>query len=138
MYNKKGVVTITTYSLIIVLLLLLLVFSFYFQSKFEDEAVNNIDKIECLNSASMLRSALVKITKHDNLNITYYNPNDVSEIYFELSEGNITAVKETDIEFVRVTVPTLTYRFCEDYTTSPHLNNSYHFNGSCVSLYYSE
>ena len=60
-YNKKAVVTLTTFSLIVIIAILMVIFSYFYYNYSKTEVISNNSEIELTLSLISFRSELVNL-----------------------------------------------------------------------------
>ncbi len=132
--SRKGIVSITTYTLIIFLMVVLFfgVFSFYNNTKLN--AQNAGLKLEIMNSLLTFRSDLLNLAVFNNSNISYFDRNYDLNLIVYLENKTITGAYLTDTSRVEVNISTLGLRFCDKYSVSFESLKIFSNNGSCVML----
>lgn len=132
--DKRGVVTISTFSFIILILLSLFGLMYYFYSEYtEDLNILNTEK-ELLNSMQSFRSQILELILVDNSSLRYSNNLDRQDMILYVNNSNIYG--ETFYEDVLISKKISLYgiKFCSSYAFSSVNVNDFYFNGSCISL----
>lgn len=132
--GKKGIVTLTMFSLIIISVLFILLFSYYFYDYVKDEGLNAKKDQEVLNSITSFRSELLTLIPYNNSNITYSNNLDSVDLQIYLAETSITGTGDTGKKILTEEISTLGYTFCSSYVITPQINSTLVYNGSCISV----
>ena len=134
MFNKRGVVSIATFSLIILILLIVLGFSYdyYDDSKLETHKI--LKEQELIYSLGSFRAELLSIVAYENSNLTYMSNLDSQEISIMLTNNSITGEQICKGQLVTTNISSLGIDFCNDYTFYPSGSTNFLFNGSCVSI----
>ena len=132
--DKRGVVSISTFSFIITILLLLLGFIFYYYTSTQEEINIIVKETELSNSINSFRSVIVNIVFENNSYLNYSNNLDSDEIIFYVNQSYITGNVYYKENLVTKTYFLYGITFCDNYTFSPVINNEFYYNGSCITL----
>jgi len=132
--NKKGIASLTTFSLILLLLfsVFLLAYNYYVGSKEDAYILNN--KIELLNSGVSLRSNLLELSKKPNSTLIYRNNLDSSNIVIILNNSHIYLYQDSASKRVQINLTNFGLDFCSEYEFLPSNTNNFLFNGTCISI----
>ena len=85
--NKKAVVSLATFSLIVLIIILILTFSYFFYGVAKERSEDEIKTIELLNSMQSFRSELTNLVTRSNSNVTYVSEIDPQGIILHLDLG---------------------------------------------------
>lgn len=134
MFNKRGVVSTVTFSLIILLLLLILGFSFnyYTDSKLETQLI--VKEQELQYSLGSFRAEIINLISYENSNLTYISNVDSQNIAITLINNTITGKEIFNNNKVVVSISSMGIDFCDDYLFYPNTETQFVFNGSCISI----
>lgn len=135
--NKRGVVSIITFSFVLFILLLLFIFVYNISNNYKSDAVEYNSNIVLSNSISSFKSALIHLVSVKNSSLNYIdNYTNIAElnIWFEVDNSNITGFYDYSSGRVNITTNLYGIKFCSNYTINPSLNNNFGFNGSCIRL----
>ena len=132
MYNKKGISSLTTYSLLLILLLAILLFSYGYYSFSKSEAELQVLETENLNSLLQFRSDLISLTMFNSSQLFYQNSIDPQTIVISVIGNELVASQDIRNERVEYSIKSLTFPFCESFSFSPFQGVFLQFNGSCI------
>ena len=132
--QKKGIVSLNTYALILLVYLavFLVSYSFYYDSK--QDSLIGIKQKECLNSALSFRSTIIDTIKYPNSSLIYVNNYESDNIKFNITNNTISVRQELDTGIAEINVSSLGISFCSDYSFTESQNILIAYNGSCVSI----
>ena len=132
--NKRAIVGLTTFSLLILVLILILVGVYYFSNTYKTQDKNLAAKAELDNSLYSLRSSLIDLTTQVNSTIIYQNKYDIDYIKIILNNSQIQGELVYDDIYIKSNISTMGLDFCSNYIISPIGKNTFYFNGSCILL----
>ena len=132
--TRKGIVTITTFSLIIVASVLILAFAFFFYDLTKERSLEYKASIELITSINVLRSELVSLLPYENSSLIYNSTLDPSIIELQLNRNYIYGRSFEHSKPVVVNTTTLGFQFCSNYVYYPSISGNFTYNGSCISL----
>ena len=132
--NKRAIVGLTTYSLLILIFILILTGSYYFSDKYKTQDKETNAKLEIFNSLSSLRTSLIDLTSNINSSLIYENIYDLDSIIIYLNNNSINGKIEDNNIYVTGNISSMGLIFCSNYSLSPISKNNFYFNGSCISL----
>jgi hypothetical protein len=132
--SKKGIVSVSMFSLIIVASLLVLTFSVYFYDLNKERSNQYNLRIELINSINTLRSELVSLIPYTNSSLLYNSTLDSDSLILELNRNYIYGQEFIDGTKSQVNISTTGFLFCESYTYYPASLGNFSYNGSCMSL----
>ena len=132
--QKKAVVSLNTYALLLLLYLaiFLVSYSFYYDSK--QESLISLKEKECLNSALSFRYTILDTIKYPNSTLIYVNNYESDNIKFNLTNNTISVRQELDAGLAEINVSSLGISFCSDYSFTESQNIVITYNGTCVSI----
>ncbi len=133
MYNKRGVVSITTFSLVILLAFSIYLFSSWYYYSYKTDYVVEIKKEELLNSVSTYRSDMLNLVLNQGSNLTYENNLDSLETTIYLDNMTITGKQVYNNDYIVVNISTLGFQFCSNYSFYPRVATVFEYDGTCVS-----
>lgn len=132
--NKKAIVTLTMFSMIIISVLFILLFSYYFYDYVKENGINSQKEQEVLNSLTSFRAEILNLIPYNNSNMTYSNSLDPLDIQIYASGTSLIGTGDTGKLLVSREITTLGFNFCSNYTITPHLNTTLIHNSSCISV----
>lgn len=134
MIGRKGVASLTTFSLIIVLFILvfLFVYSIYNSQKSESEILKA--ELENVNAVLSLRNQIRDMVMHNNSNLTYNNTFEDDDIQIILQDDVMIARQDLRNKRVEENISSVGISFCSTYTIYPSAEVKFQFGGSCVSV----
>jgi len=132
--NKRAIVGLSTFSLLILIFILILIGSYYFSNKYTTQDKNLIAKIELENSLTSFRSSLIDITVYNNSYLVYKNNYGLGSIAIYLNNTLISGVLDDGDYYAKTNISSLGLKFCSNYTISSKVMSQFYFNGSCISL----
>lgn len=132
--NKKGVIGLSTFSLLVLLFLITFLFTYVFVQDTKAEGLKLIGEKEATYSALSLRSSLLNLLSEENTTLTYRNEFDVDNMKLTLSGSRITAFQQDEEILVNISFSNLGIPFCSIYEISPKFETTFEFNGSCISV----
>ena len=132
--NKRAIVGLSTFSLLIFMLILILVSTYYFSDKYTIQNRNFIAKSELDNSLFSLRSSLIDIVSNNNSYLIYQNNYDISKIKINLNDKYISGTIDRGYSYAKTNISSLGLEFCSSYQISPKAKTKFYFNGSCISI----
>lgn len=131
--NKRAIVGLTTFSLLILIFISIFIGSFYFASKFKTNAEELNSKVELENSLYSLRSSLLELTFKDNSSENYSNKFDSNDVIIEIDNSTMSGIISYGNVYIEENISSMGIEFCSNYNISPTFNSDFFFNGSCIS-----
>lgn len=132
--NRRGVVSISTFSFVILILIAILIFSYDFYTDSKDISLKQIKEQELLNSIASFRAELIQLSSNVNSTINYTNNLDSVDIVLNLNDDIISAKQEMSNEYIILNMSTLGLSFCSSANVSPSFEIVAHYNGSCIDI----
>ena len=135
MFNKKskrGIVSLTTFSLLIVVMVLVIIFSYNYYSTSKDKFELKIKKEEVLNSVISFRSSLIDLNALNNSYINYTNSIDDLNIEIILRDKIISGNLLFNENNIQINISSLSILFCDTYTFNPKVTNTFYNNDTCI------
>ena len=130
--NKKGVVVLATFAMILGFALLVLIMSYTFYSSKQAEFNSVIDNEEVINSLISFRTSIIKMESYDNSTFIYQNILDPEGIEISLDNQTIMGkIIQNDV-LIKHNISTLGLKFCEKYSFYPHIESTFKNMGSCI------
>lgn len=132
MFNKKAIVSLNLFVLLIVLFLVILSFSYFYLDFIESKNSKKISTEEVTITALSLRSFFTDIIVFTNQTSTYHNPYESSQMAVELNSSTITVTKQTSQVTTEEEFSLYGIEFCSNYTITPVRKNTFSYNGTCI------
>lgn len=132
--EKKGIVSISTFSFIILILFGLFGLTYYFYLEFNENLEILNQKHEVLNSIESFKSSILSISLISNSYLNYTNELDSQDLIIYLNNSNIVGQKYFKDNLIEENSSLYGIGFCDSYIFSPKNLNRFYFNGSCISL----
>lgn len=134
MFNKKGLVSVTTFSFIVLLFISLVLTMYFFYSTSTQSFKEQIKQREILESVSKLKAELIVLSGDVNSTLNYTDEYALNQIEIELNSSNITATYSNNDFKVEETTNLYGLTFCSNATRLLISETIYYFNGSCISV----
>lgn len=134
MDNKKGIVSISLFSLIVFILFGLLVSSYFYYEQKQDEILIAHKKIELSNSLNSFKSNLIEISYKTDSYINYSNELDSTEIFFEVEDSTIIAKRIYKEEYIIIQSSLYGILFCDTYKIYPADFSRFYYDGNCIEV----
>lgn len=132
--NKKAIVTMTTFSLIILAALLVLSFSYFYYDLSTKRALEENSKIELINSINSFRSALNSLILFDNSSLNYISNLDSDSILLVFDNGSIIGSYDLGFNIITLETSSLGIQSCLKIEFEPSFGGNFYYNGTCISL----
>ena len=131
--KKKGVVSLTTFSLILVILFVLLTGSYGFYNKLNIDTQIISAKKENMIYALNLRAKLIELNYVPNSTLIYEEFFKYTNAQIDLSNNTISVYQFVGSQKVEVEISSLGVPFCSNYVVYPAETTVFSFDGSCIS-----
>lgn len=132
--DKKGIVSISTFSFIIFVLFGLFGLSYYFYLEFS-EGLNILNvEHEVLNSMESFKTGILPIIQLNDSYLNYSNELDSQDLILYLNNSQIIGEKFFEDNLIKKNSSFYGIEFCDSYILSPNNVNEFYFNGSCISM----
>jgi len=132
--NNKGIVGLTTFSLIILLMISLFSLTFYYFNSNKLDSTKLIETENVQNSLNSFRSSLIQISSVTNSSYSYSDSLTSNTILLTLENKTINGFSYYDNFIVNITIPSLSLNFCSNYSFYSKQTTNLNFNGSCISV----
>lgn len=134
MFKKKGVVSITTFSLFVLILFLVLTFSYGYYTYAKGNYEVLVKEQEIQNSVGKFKSQILNSVLYNNSEISY-SDNFVDEnLILYLNNNKIEAQLIYVNSKIVKNYSTYGIQFCNQYNISPIIENKFIYNNSCLQL----
>lgn len=132
MFNKKGIISLNLFVLLLFLFIIILGFSYFYKGYIQSEHNYDIVYSEVVNSGLSLRSFFVELIIFENETMTYFFEYDDPEITIFLNDSSILVSKEFENELIEKEFNLYGISFCSSSYISPLNRNNFTFNGTCI------
>ena len=134
MFNKKSVVTTSTYILILLILILVLIGTYFFYINNKNDVIKLEYEKELFVSLSKFRFEIINIIQRENSSIIYNDKYSLNGVEILLEEDKISGLLIEKNGYATINLPTLGLIFCSNYSFYPVESSTFVFNGSCISM----
>jgi hypothetical protein len=132
--DKRAVVSITTFSLMLMILLTLFTASYFYSEISKDKVLVEYKKEELLNSMLLFRSEMLNLVTKINSTSNYQNTFDNADTKLTLSSGSISAKGIVENILVNYEISSLGLVFCSNYEFVPAQGAIFSFDGYCIRM----
>lgn len=133
MQNKKGLVSLITFSLLIVIFIFIFSSSYYYYSTSKVESKLIVKQIDIQNVLISFRADLLNLVSHKNSTLNYTNLYVSDSFSIKLNNSKISGIDYFEENLIQKNISNLGINFCSSYTIYPVITNIFYFNGSCIS-----
>jgi len=130
---KRGIVSLSIFSLLIFLFIGLLLFNYYFyKDSTKDVEILNIEsKLD--KSLSKFRKEIIELTLINDSYLTYNDLGSDEEFMFYVSDSVVIGKSILDNNYVESQISLYGINFCDTVSFSPRVDTKFYYNGICVS-----
>jgi len=130
--NKRGVVSLITYTFLLLFLLISFSGFFVFYLDAKSDAENLIRSSENLNALLTFRSELINLLVYENSSLNYSDLYVSEEVEIILSNYSLSGRQVTSSEIIVINVSNLGIDFCGNLSFYPSVGANFVNSGSCV------
>jgi len=128
--QKKAIVSLSTYVIMLSVLILILIFSFGFYQTSKNQILEIKTQEQVLNSILSFRNNILEIS-NINTNLTYQSTLDSPNIKLKIINNTIIGELITNKLIITQTESSLT-NFCSDFEFYPTIKTQFYNNGTCI------
>lgn len=132
--NKKTIVSLNVFVLLILLYLGIFLSSYYLYYNYKLSSESSFKQKECFNSAVSFRSQAIQVLRYPNSTLLYKNFYNSDSLIITIKTDTITAKKAIRTQDTSINISTLGMVFCSNYNFSEINNVNMNYNGSCINL----
>jgi len=128
--QKKAIVSLSTYTIMLSVLILILIFSFGFYETSKTQILEINTQEQVLNSVLSFRSNILE-SLNENTTLTYQSTLDSPNIKLKIINNKIIGEIIFKENKITQTESSLT-NFCSDFEFYPTAITNFYFNGTCI------
>ena len=132
MFNKKGIVSLNLFVLLLLLFLMLFGFSYFYKDFSQKQHIRDVSLAEITQSGLSLRSFFTRMVVFENQTHTYDFIYENEEIVAVLNSSQIRIEKQIEGENLEKSFSMFNVSFCSTYEISVVQENSFYYNGTCI------
>ena len=134
--NRKKQAFSNVVSFAILILLLLFLFSFFvgLSNDKQNEALDSITRLEAQRTLYEFKAELLPVMQQPNSSVVYDSQLAASSVELKVNQTVISAIREGDNQFFRLTTSTYGIPFCTSKRFSARADVNVSYNGSCLSV----
>jgi len=134
MFNKKCVVSISTYTIILLILVLVFIgtYSSYISNK-KDSLTFKYEK-DLFISLTKFRSEIINIVERNNSKIDYIDKYSINSVNISINGNKLCGMIIESDGYAKLNISTLGLPFCSNYSFYPKVLTTFIFNGSCILI----